>query len=157
MAFKWFLLQSEMSIIFYTGKVYWGGFFVYSSSSVNKLLNKAFSFFFPQRHARIWPPSQRTGVSYFLLQEDRVSRLKDEGSTMDLAYVDFVKAFKSFNHQFLQAKLKTISHRWKWTELYWIVTWRSIIPGQNRWRSFWWAGLPKWRLQGFRYYCFCHT
>ncbi len=42
-----------------------------------------------------------------LLQEERVTRLVDEGHTMDLAYLNFAQAFDSVNRQFLLAKLKS--------------------------------------------------
>ncbi len=38
--------------------------------------------------------------------KERVTRLLDEGHTVDLAYLDFANAFDSVNHRFLLAKLK---------------------------------------------------
>ncbi len=44
---------------------------------------------------------RRSCLSNLILQEERVTRLLDEGHT-----VDFAKAFNSVNHRFLLAKLK---------------------------------------------------
>ncbi len=48
-----------------------------------------------------WIPSSS------ILQEERVTRLLDEGHTVELVYLDFAKAFDSVNHRFLLAKLKS--------------------------------------------------
>ncbi len=50
---------------------------------------------------------RRSCLSNLILQEERVTRLLDEGHTVDLVYFDFAKAFDSVNHQFLLAKLKS--------------------------------------------------
>ncbi len=41
-----------------------------------------------------------------MIQEERVTRLLDEGHTVDLVYHDFATAFDSVNRRFLLAKLK---------------------------------------------------
>ncbi len=46
-------------------------------------------------------------LSNLILQKDRVTRLLDEGHTVDLVYLDFAKAFDCENHRFLLAKLKS--------------------------------------------------
>ncbi len=46
-------------------------------------------------------------MSNLILQEERVTRLMDEGHTVDLFYLDFARAFDSVNHRFLFAKLKS--------------------------------------------------
>ncbi len=50
---------------------------------------------------------RRSFLSNLILQEERVTRLLDEGHTVDLVYLDFAKAFDSVNHRFLLAKLKS--------------------------------------------------
>ncbi len=50
---------------------------------------------------------RRSCLSKLILQEERVTRLVDEGHTVDLVYLDFAKAFDSINHRFLLAKLKS--------------------------------------------------
>ncbi len=60
---------------------------------------------------RSLPPSQydflprRSCLSNLILQEERVTRLMDEGPTVDFVYLDFAKAFDSVNHRFLLARL----------------------------------------------------
>ncbi len=49
---------------------------------------------------------RRSCLSNLILQEERVTRLLDEGHTVYLVYLDFSKAFDSFNHRFLLTKLK---------------------------------------------------
>ncbi len=46
---------------------------------------------------------------YLILQEERATRLMDEGHTADLVYLGFAEAFASVNHRFLLAKLKSSS------------------------------------------------
>ncbi len=46
-------------------------------------------------------------LSNLILQEERVTRLLDEGHTVDLVYLDFAKAVDSVNHRFLLAKRKS--------------------------------------------------
>ncbi len=50
---------------------------------------------------------RRSSLRNLPLQEERVTRLVDEGHTMDLAYLNFAQAFDSVNCQFLLAKLKS--------------------------------------------------
>ncbi len=49
--------------------------------------------------------TRRSCLSNRILQEERVTRLLDEGHTVDLVYLDFAKAFDSVNHRFLLARL----------------------------------------------------
>ncbi len=49
---------------------------------------------------------RRSCLSNLLLQEERITRLLDEGHTVELASFNFAKAFDSVNHRFLLAKLK---------------------------------------------------
>ncbi len=42
--------------------------------------------------------------------EEAVPRMKDEGHTVDVIYLDFAKAFDSVNHRFILAKLKSLVH-----------------------------------------------
>ncbi len=49
---------------------------------------------------------RQSRLSNLILQEERVTRLLDEGHTVDLVYLDFAKTFDSVNHRFLLAKLK---------------------------------------------------
>ncbi len=49
---------------------------------------------------------RRSCLSNLNVQEERVTRLLDEGHTVDLVYIDFDKAFDSVNHRFLLANLK---------------------------------------------------
>ncbi len=46
-------------------------------------------------------------VHQLILQEERVTRLLDEGHTADLVCLDYAKAIDSVNYRFLQAKLKS--------------------------------------------------
>ncbi len=57
----------------------------------------------PSQHGFL--PS-RACLSNLILQEEHVTRVLDEGHTVDLVYLDFAKAFDSINHRFLLAKLK---------------------------------------------------
>ncbi len=50
---------------------------------------------------------RRYCLSNLILQEERVTRLLDEGHTVDLVYFDFAEAFDSVNHRFLLAKLRS--------------------------------------------------
>ncbi len=75
----------------------------------DKLLKKALllfltetRFFSPSQHGF---PSRRSCLSN--LEEERVTRLLDEGHTVNLVYLDFAKAFDSVNHWFLLAKVKS--------------------------------------------------
>ncbi len=73
---------------------------------------------------RSLPPSQhgflprRSCFSNRILQEERVTRLMDEGHTEDFIYLDFDKAADSVNHRFPLAKLK--SSGINYTVLSWI-------------------------------------
>ncbi len=49
---------------------------------------------------------RRSCLSNLILQEERVTRLLDEGHTVELVYLDFVMPFDSANNRFLLAKLK---------------------------------------------------
>ncbi len=75
-----------------------------------KFLKKALLLFLTE--TRTFSPSQhgflprRPCLSNLILQEERVTRLLDEGHTVDLVYFNFAKAFDSVNHRFLLAKLK---------------------------------------------------
>ncbi len=77
---------------------------------LEKLLKKYLLFFLTEK--RSISPSQhgflprRSCLSNLILQEERVTRLLDEGHTVDLGYLDFAKAFDSVNHRFFLAKLK---------------------------------------------------
>ncbi len=42
-----------------------------------------------------------------LVFEEAVTRIIDEGHTVDVIYLDFAKAFDSVNHRFLLAKMKS--------------------------------------------------
>ncbi len=57
----------------------------------------------PSQHGYLPRPSC---LSNPILQEERVTRLLDEGHTVDLVNLDFAKAFGSVNHRFLLAKRK---------------------------------------------------
>ncbi len=46
-------------------------------------------------------------MSKLILQEEHVTRLIDEGHTVDLVYLYFAKAFNFINHRLLLAKLKS--------------------------------------------------
>ncbi len=76
-----------------------------------KLLKKALFLFLTE--TRSLSPSQheflprRSCLSNLILQEERVTRLLDEGHTVDLVYLDFTKAFDSIKNWFLLAKLKS--------------------------------------------------
>ncbi len=76
-----------------------------------KLLKKASLLFLTE--TRYLSPIQhgllprRYSLYKHILQEERVTRLLDEGHTVDLVYLDFAKAFNSVNHRFLLAKLKS--------------------------------------------------
>ncbi len=73
----------------------------------DKLLKNALLLFLTE--TRSLSPSQhgflprRSCLFNPILQEERATRLLDEGHTMDLVYLDFSKAFDSVNHQFLLA------------------------------------------------------
>ncbi len=74
-----------------------------------KLHKKALLLFLTE--TRSLPPSQhgflphRSGLSNLILQEERVTRLLDQGNTVDLVYLDF--AFDSVNHGFLLTERKS--------------------------------------------------
>ncbi len=76
-----------------------------------KLLKKASLLFLTE--TRSLSPIQhgflprRSCLSNLILQEERVTRLLDEGHTVGLVHLDFAKAFNSVNHRFLLAKLKS--------------------------------------------------
>ncbi len=50
---------------------------------------------------------RRSGLSKLIRQQECVTRLMDEGYSVYLVYLDFIKAFDSVNHRFLLAKLKS--------------------------------------------------
>ncbi len=58
---------------------------------------------------RTTSPSPEFGNAWhiLILQKERVTRLLDEGHSVDLVYLDFAKAFDPVNHRFLLAKLKS--------------------------------------------------
>ncbi len=63
--------------------------------------------------ARAIPPHQhgfvpcQSSSSNLLVFEEVVTRIMDEGHTVDVIYPDFVKAFDPVNHRFLSAKKKS--------------------------------------------------
>ncbi len=50
---------------------------------------------------------RRSCLSNLLVFEEEVTRMIDEGQTVDVIYLDFAKAFDSVNHRFLLAKMKS--------------------------------------------------
>ncbi len=46
-------------------------------------------------------------LSSLLVFEEAVTRMMDEGHTVDVIYLDFAKAFDSTNHRFLLVKMKS--------------------------------------------------
>ncbi len=50
---------------------------------------------------------RRSCHSNLLVFEEAVTRMMDEGHTVDVIYLDFAKAFDSANHRFLLAKMKS--------------------------------------------------
>ncbi len=46
-------------------------------------------------------------LHHVILQEEPVTRLLDEGHTVDLVYLDYANAIDSVNCRFLQAKMKS--------------------------------------------------
>ncbi len=50
---------------------------------------------------------RRPCLSNLLFFEEAVTRMMDEGPTVDVIYPDFVKAFESVNHRFLLTKMKS--------------------------------------------------
>ncbi len=81
------------------------------------MLKKALILFLTE--TRSLSPSQhgfllrRACLSNLILQEERVTRLLDEGHTVDLVYLDFAKAFDSVNHR----QAEGFRNRWSRTEL----------------------------------------
>ncbi len=50
---------------------------------------------------------RRSCLSYLLVFEEAVTRMIDEGHTVDVIYLDFAKAFESVIHRFLLANMKS--------------------------------------------------
>ncbi len=50
---------------------------------------------------------RRSCLSNLLVFEGAVTRLIDEGHTVDIIYLHFAKVFDSVNHRFLLAKMKS--------------------------------------------------
>ncbi len=84
---------------------------VLADEVIQKIAKKALLLFLTETQSL--SPSQhgflprRSCLSNLILQEEHVTRLLDEGHTVDLVYLDFAKAFDSVNHRFLLAKLKS--------------------------------------------------
>ncbi len=51
---------------------------------------------------------RRPFLSNLLIFDEAVTRMMDEGHTVDVIYLDFAKAFDSVNHKFLLAKMKSV-------------------------------------------------
>ncbi len=64
-------------------------------------LTRSFS---PHQHGFL-PP--RSCLYNLLVFEKAVTRLQDEGHTVEVTYLDFAKAFDSVNHRFLLGKMKS--------------------------------------------------
>ncbi len=128
-----------------------------------KLLKEALLLFLTE--TRSLSPSQhgflprRSCLSNLILQEERVTRLLDEGHTVDLVYLDFAKAFNSVNHRFLLAKLKSSGIDGavlNWIKLY--LPNRSYqvqIDGVLSEEAPCHTGVPK--VQLLAHYFFCYT
>ncbi len=71
---------------------------------LSKLFNEAYLLL---NNGRIKKIISNFRFSKLILQEECVTRLLDEGYTVELVYLDFAKAFDSVNHRFLLAKLKS--------------------------------------------------
>ncbi len=50
---------------------------------------------------------RRSCLPNLLVFEEAVTRMMDEGNTVDVIYLDFAKAFDSVNHRFLLTKMKS--------------------------------------------------
>ncbi len=76
---------------------------------IERILKKALLYFLSE--TRSISPHQhgfrRSCLSNLLVFEEVVTRMTDEGHTVDVIYLDFAKTFDSVNHRFLLPKIKS--------------------------------------------------